>query len=48
MNNEYQEFIPNHPFININKNNIYEVLTDFINKPSEEIEKQKAALSRMG
>ena len=41
INNEYQEFIPNHPFININKNNIYEVLTDFVNKPNEKIEKQK-------
>ena len=41
MNNKYEEFIPNHPFININKNNIYEVLTDFVNKPNEKIEKQK-------
>ena len=30
MNEKYEEFIPDHPFININKNNIYEVLSDFI------------------
>ena len=33
MNETYEKFIPNHPFININKNNIYEKLSELINKP---------------
>ena len=30
MNEKYEEFIPNHPFININKNNIYNELSKII------------------
>ena len=40
MNKEYEDFIPNHPFININKNNIYQILSEFINQP-EKIENKK-------
>ena len=34
MNEKYEEFIPNHPFININKNNIYNELSKIIENPN--------------
>ena len=31
LNEQYENFIPNHPFININKNNMYDKLSNLIN-----------------
>ena len=33
INTKYEQFIPNHPFININSDNIYTKLTEFIKYP---------------
>ena len=41
LNTEYEKFIPNHPFVNINKNNIYDKLNALINNPEHILEIKK-------
>ena len=35
MNEEYEKFIPDHPFININNKNLYDKLTELIDNPKD-------------
>ncbi len=44
MNQQYQKFIPDHPFININENNIYAQLYLFINNPGKILEQKKKSI----
>jgi len=45
MNKKYQQFIPNHPFVNVNKNNLELELEKLILRPEKILEKGKQGRS---
>lgn len=45
MNAEYEQFMPDHPFVNVNEDNLLEKLTDLVEHP-DEIRKAGAAARR--
>ena len=42
LNDEYINFIPDHPFININEHNLYEKIKKLINHPQNIIDYKKS------